>query len=40
MAPNILTYLVTAAVWTVAGMEGQRIIAAVVRRFRTFMSYS
>jgi hypothetical protein len=36
MAPNILTYLVTAAVWTLAGMEGQRICMAVVRRFRTF----
>jgi len=40
MAPNILTYLVTAAVWTVAGMEGQRILVAVVRRFRAFMSPS
>lgn len=34
MAPSILTYLVTAAVWTVAGMEGQRILAAIIRRLR------
>jgi hypothetical protein len=38
MAPNLLTYLVTAAVWTIAGMEGERILSGIVRRFRAFWS--